>query len=251
MTNENDIATIIKYTREIETILKNKCQAKGTGLHSLLSSVEFNFPNDLIKKIRYLASIRNETMHNHSAKVDIKSFEKIATVSIKKLNKIRCVTSKASDTIPKNLKKSDKKVSKETKNLKKSDKKVSKETKNLKKLKKIKKPSLSYLEMRANEEASSYSGERNSNDYDRSKNSSSKKRSFGISFKLVFLFIVLGALFYDYQYNESRQINKITQISKELLEELDKGTLKTKEHEKKELNGNVIIMENNRIYSSD
>lgn len=74
MSNEQDIATIIKYTREIETILKSKFKAEGTGLHSQLNSIDLKLSDELIKKIRYIASVRNDTMHNHSAKVDIKSF---------------------------------------------------------------------------------------------------------------------------------------------------------------------------------
>jgi hypothetical protein len=54
---------IIEYNKKIEKILVNKYHATGKGLHSKVSSVESELSPELVKKIRYIATIRNKLVH--------------------------------------------------------------------------------------------------------------------------------------------------------------------------------------------
>ncbi len=72
--NEKDIGKIINCTRKLETLLVN-IGATGTGLHTRLDSVQHKLEKTTVNKLRYLASIRNKTMHQDNFKVnDINDF---------------------------------------------------------------------------------------------------------------------------------------------------------------------------------
>lgn len=53
---------VINYTKKVEQIIKIK-GGKGKGLHSLLSSVECNIKPNVVKSIRFIATIRNKYLH--------------------------------------------------------------------------------------------------------------------------------------------------------------------------------------------
>lgn len=54
---------IIEYNKKIEKILVTKYHATGKGLHSKLTSVESELSPELVKKIRFIATIRNKMVH--------------------------------------------------------------------------------------------------------------------------------------------------------------------------------------------
>ncbi|HIP06269.1 MAG TPA: hypothetical protein EYG66_00145 [Mariprofundaceae bacterium] len=62
-TSGSDIDIAVQATREIEQLLEKKLGAYGKGLHSKLSSVEAKIPSDIVKSMRWIATIRNNTMH--------------------------------------------------------------------------------------------------------------------------------------------------------------------------------------------
>lgn len=66
------IEVAIQASRAIEEMLERKLGAYGKGLHSKLSSVEGRISSSMVKKIRWIATIRNNTVHSTSA-----SFEKL------------------------------------------------------------------------------------------------------------------------------------------------------------------------------
>lgn len=69
------IETIISISRRIESVLEDKYGASGKGLHSKVSSVQDLLPRSEIKNIRYIATIRNNAVHEANFKVkDIKAF---------------------------------------------------------------------------------------------------------------------------------------------------------------------------------
>jgi len=68
---------IIKYNKKIEQLLVEKYQASGKGLHSKLTSVEDKLSPELVKRIRYIATIRNKLVHEDA-------FNKIPENFIKK-----------------------------------------------------------------------------------------------------------------------------------------------------------------------
>lgn len=78
---------IIEYNKKIEKLLTVKYQAQGKGLHSKLTSVEGKLAPDLVKKIRYIATIRNKLVHDQDFKYLPKSFIKTNKEVISELSK--------------------------------------------------------------------------------------------------------------------------------------------------------------------
>jgi hypothetical protein len=89
MSNEEELAKIISFTRKIESILKDKFKAKGKGLHTYIDSIKNMLDAQLIKDLRFIATIRNKSMHESTFKVDnFTSYQRIAESTIYRLNKL-------------------------------------------------------------------------------------------------------------------------------------------------------------------
>ncbi|GEM_PF-4727523 len=86
---------VIDSTRKIESLLRDKLGAEGRGLHTKTESVEDILDKKVAKKIHYIATIRNNLMHEDGFDVpDIAAFEKeclkvIDYLSSTKFNKSR------------------------------------------------------------------------------------------------------------------------------------------------------------------
>ncbi len=90
MSNKEELAQIIHYTREIETIIKSKFKVDGNGLHQYIDSIQKYFDAAFIKDLRYLATMRNKSMHEHDFKLNnLKSYENLAIKTIAKLNEYK------------------------------------------------------------------------------------------------------------------------------------------------------------------
>ena len=61
--SSNDYELVIKTTKDLEYILERNFNAQGRGLHEKVSSCEGELSNSLVKKMRYLATIRNKLIH--------------------------------------------------------------------------------------------------------------------------------------------------------------------------------------------
>ena len=61
----NDFELAIRSSKELEHILDTELGASGKGLHEKISSVDASLPQELIKNMRYLATIRNKLVHEH------------------------------------------------------------------------------------------------------------------------------------------------------------------------------------------
>lgn len=74
MLNVNDISldNLIRSSSNIENLLEDK-GAVGKGLHEKVSSIENELPESSVKSIRFIASIRNQLVHEGP---DTVSFEK-------------------------------------------------------------------------------------------------------------------------------------------------------------------------------
>ena len=59
----SNLDIIFGYTKKIENFLEKEFKAEGRGLHTKVSSVEYRLPIALIKKIRWIATIRNNSAH--------------------------------------------------------------------------------------------------------------------------------------------------------------------------------------------
>ncbi|GAB4819559.1 hypothetical protein N2152v2_006605 [Parachlorella kessleri] len=59
----NDYELVIRSSKELEHVLEACFGAQGKGLHEKVTSVQHLLPQDLVRKIRYLATIRNKLVH--------------------------------------------------------------------------------------------------------------------------------------------------------------------------------------------
>ena len=59
------IEQVINHTKKAEHILETHFKAEGRGMHEKLSHAERYIPASLLKKLRYVATIRNKLMHEH------------------------------------------------------------------------------------------------------------------------------------------------------------------------------------------
>lgn len=78
---------IVKYNKKIEELLVQKYQASGKGLHTKLSSVEDKLSPELVKKIRYIATVRNKLVHEEAFDKIPENFVKKNKEVIKELSK--------------------------------------------------------------------------------------------------------------------------------------------------------------------
>jgi hypothetical protein len=61
---KNDFELVIRCSKDLEHILDTQFNAQGTGLHEKISSVDGLSP-ELVKNMRYLATIRNKLVHEY------------------------------------------------------------------------------------------------------------------------------------------------------------------------------------------
>lgn len=57
------IRLIVNTVKRIETLLEQRYGASGRGLHTKVDSVREALPADLVKQLRWIATMRNKTMH--------------------------------------------------------------------------------------------------------------------------------------------------------------------------------------------
>lgn len=62
---KNDFELAIRSSKDLEHILDTELGAHGKGLHEKISSVETSLPPELVRNMRYLATIRNKLVHEH------------------------------------------------------------------------------------------------------------------------------------------------------------------------------------------
>lgn len=77
---------IIEYNKKIEKLLTDNYQASGKGLHDKLTSVEDKLAPDLVKRIRYIATIRNKLVHEDNFNDIPANFKKTNKDIIKELS---------------------------------------------------------------------------------------------------------------------------------------------------------------------
>lgn len=64
------VESVLARTREIESLLEKNFNATGKGLHEKASSVEGILDTTRVKRIRYIATIRNKLVHEADFKYD-------------------------------------------------------------------------------------------------------------------------------------------------------------------------------------
>lgn len=66
----DDVAVVIKHSKRLESLLRQHYHAKGKGLHQLIDSSQKRLPHDVVKKLRFLATIRNKVVHEDGYQLD-------------------------------------------------------------------------------------------------------------------------------------------------------------------------------------
>jgi hypothetical protein len=61
----NDFELAIRSSKELEHLLGAEFSANGKGLHEKISSVQSALPQELVRNMRFLATIRNKLVHEH------------------------------------------------------------------------------------------------------------------------------------------------------------------------------------------
>lgn len=60
----NDYELVIKRCKELEGLLTDGFGATGRGLHEKVSSVEGRLSQPLVKRLRFIATVRNKLVHD-------------------------------------------------------------------------------------------------------------------------------------------------------------------------------------------
>jgi hypothetical protein len=63
--SSNDFELCITSSKELEHLLDTEFGATGKGLHEKITSVEHELTPELVRNMRYLATIRNKLVHEH------------------------------------------------------------------------------------------------------------------------------------------------------------------------------------------
>ena len=84
-----DIDRLLKATRPLEAALRRR-GGQGRGLHGLVSSLESTLSADLVKQLRWLATLRNKAVHEDDFKVpNIAEVEASAAQALRRLGHSR------------------------------------------------------------------------------------------------------------------------------------------------------------------
>jgi len=59
----SDIELTIKRCKRLESMLTKHFSATGRGLHEKISSVENDLPRPLVRRLRFVATVRNKLVH--------------------------------------------------------------------------------------------------------------------------------------------------------------------------------------------
>jgi hypothetical protein len=80
-----DIDRLLRLTRKIETALRRR-GAQGRGMHGMVSSIEADLPADLVKQLRWLATLRNKAVHEDGFRLqDVAAIERTAAQALRRL----------------------------------------------------------------------------------------------------------------------------------------------------------------------
>ena len=60
----SDIDLVIRRSKRLERLLREELAATGRGLHELVTSVERDLPRPLVRRLRFIATVRNKLVHD-------------------------------------------------------------------------------------------------------------------------------------------------------------------------------------------
>lgn len=59
----SDYELVIKRCKRLEALLEERLGAQGRGLHEKVSSIQSQLPQPLVRKLRFVATVRNRLIH--------------------------------------------------------------------------------------------------------------------------------------------------------------------------------------------
>lgn len=77
------IGKIVRVSRELETDLSKYLGAEGKGLHEKVTSVQEKLTANDVKRIRFIASIRNNLVHDADSNISKERIETAYTEAVK------------------------------------------------------------------------------------------------------------------------------------------------------------------------
>jgi len=84
----SQIETVVRGSKQIEKLLKEGFGAQGRGLHEYLSDVENQISDNIVRRARYIASVRNKVIHDDEEIYDVNDFNKAVEEVTAKLTEI-------------------------------------------------------------------------------------------------------------------------------------------------------------------
>jgi len=82
------IEAAVRGSKKIEAVLRDGFGAEGRGLHEYLGCVEHRIPSDIVRKARFIASVRNKVVHQEEEIFDIEDFNRSVDGVVFNLNKV-------------------------------------------------------------------------------------------------------------------------------------------------------------------
>jgi hypothetical protein len=98
---EPAIEIAVRFSKQIESLLEQQLHAEGRGLHEKVTSVESLLSQELVRKLRWIATVRNKVVHE--ADFDIENpteFRESCEQAIAQLKTIQPLPVQVADVIP-------------------------------------------------------------------------------------------------------------------------------------------------------
>jgi len=88
---------VISKSKKIESMLV-ETGAEGKGLHEKASSIEYKLSANTLKKIRFIASIRNQLLHDDSFELTQELLEGFENASVEVIEELRSLNNRSQST---------------------------------------------------------------------------------------------------------------------------------------------------------
>jgi hypothetical protein len=85
----SDIDLAVTRSQRLEQLLERDFGATGKGLHQKVSSIADTMPDDLVRKLRLVATVRNKVVHESGRIEDRSRFLEAADAAERELKQIR------------------------------------------------------------------------------------------------------------------------------------------------------------------
>lgn len=93
------IGKIVRVSRELETDLSKYLEAEGKGLHEKVTSVQDKLSVNDVKQIRFIASIRNNLVHDADSNISKERIEAAYTEALNVSDSLKRKFSKNNDWV--------------------------------------------------------------------------------------------------------------------------------------------------------